>query len=66
MYDYANRPRRTIAEVLAEFRSAKIPLEYITDIFPEIRPRQFSIASSSKVSGNRQPNRGSSQQGYLC
>ncbi|KAK9894229.1 NADPH dependent diflavin oxidoreductase 1 [Cystobasidium minutum MCA 4210] len=48
MYSYANRPRRTIAEVLAEFKSAVIPLEYITDLFPEIRPRQFSIASSSK------------------
>lgn len=48
MYDYANRPRRTIHEVLQEFRSAQIPLEYIADIFPEIRPRQFSIASSSR------------------
>lgn len=50
MYSYANRPRRTIAEVLTEFKSAVIPLEYITDLFPEIRPRQFSIASSAKVS----------------
>ena len=49
MYSYANRPRRTIYEVLAEFKSAQIPLNYIADIFPEIRPRQFSIASSSKV-----------------
>lgn len=52
MYDYANRPRRTIYEVLTEFKSAKIPLDYITDIFPEIRPRQFSIASSAKVRHN--------------
>ena len=50
MYDYANRPRRTIHEVLQEFRSAEIPIEYIADIFPEIRPRQFSIASSSRRS----------------
>lgn len=50
MYSYANRPRRTIAEVLTEFKSAVIPMEYIADLFPEIRPRQFSIASSSKVS----------------
>jgi sulfite reductase alpha subunit-like flavoprotein len=53
MYDYSNRPRRTIAEVLLEFKSAQIPLEYIADVFPEIRPRQFSIASSSKVNSRR-------------
>lgn len=49
MYDYANRPRRTIAEVLQEFRSSDIPLAYVADVFPEIRPRQFSIASASEV-----------------
>lgn len=49
MYDYAQRPRRTIAEVLQEFRSSDIPLEYVADVFPEIRPRQFSIASASVV-----------------
>ena len=53
MYDYANRPRRTIHEVLQEFRSAQIPLEYIADIFPELRPRQFSIASSSRKNNNK-------------
>jgi sulfite reductase alpha subunit-like flavoprotein len=53
MYDYANRPRRTIHEVLQEFRSAEVPIEYIADIFPEIRPRQFSIASSSRRSRKR-------------
>ena len=45
-FDYANRPRRTIAEVIAEFRSARVLLEYIADLFPELRPRQFSIASA--------------------
>lgn len=55
MFDYATRPRRTIFEVLQEFRSAhgQIGLEYIADIFPEIRPRQFSIASSCKKEGNK-------------
>ncbi|OCH90075.1 riboflavin synthase domain-like protein [Obba rivulosa] len=48
LYDYCYRPRRTIREVLEEFRSARIPREYIFDIFPPLRPRQFSIASSSK------------------
>jgi len=50
LWAYANRPKRTIAEVLSEFKSAVIPLDYLADVFPEIRPRQFSIASSSKCS----------------
>lgn len=49
MYEYCQRPRRTIREVLEEFRSAKIPRQYIFDLFPPLRPRQFSIASSVKV-----------------
>lgn len=49
MYDYCFRVRRTIKEVLAEFRSAKIPKEYIFDLFPAMRPREFSISSSIKV-----------------
>lgn len=49
MHDYATRTRRTIYEVLSEFRSVSIPLDYITDVFPEIRPRQFSIASTPLV-----------------
>ncbi|CAG8570839.1 14662_t:CDS:10 [Cetraspora pellucida] len=49
LYAYNQRVRRTIAEVLQDFSSAKIPLEYILDMFPEIQPRQFSISSSSKV-----------------
>ncbi|KAF9007017.1 hypothetical protein BDQ17DRAFT_1324286 [Cyathus striatus] len=49
LYDYCHRVRRTISEVLTEFRSAKIPKEYVFDIFPPMRARQFSIASSVKV-----------------
>jgi sulfite reductase alpha subunit-like flavoprotein len=50
LYEYCFRVKRTIKEVLGEFRSAKVPREYIFDIFPPMRPRQFSIASSIKVS----------------
>ncbi|TFY74580.1 hypothetical protein EWM64_g9432 [Hericium alpestre] len=46
MYDYTQRVRRTIREVLEEFRSARIPKAYIFDLFPRLRPREFSIASS--------------------
>ncbi|OCB88873.1 riboflavin synthase domain-like protein [Sanghuangporus baumii] len=49
LYEYVTRVRRTICEVIAEFRSLKIPKEYIFDLFPLLRPRQFSIASSSLV-----------------
>ncbi|KAI0920248.1 hypothetical protein AcV5_010040 [Taiwanofungus camphoratus] len=48
LYEYCQRPRRMIREVLDEFRSAHIPREYIFDLFPPLRPRQFSIASSVK------------------
>ncbi|CAG8751863.1 6658_t:CDS:2, partial [Funneliformis mosseae] len=49
LYAYNQRVRRTIVEVLQDFPSAKIQLEYILDMFPELQPRQFSISSSSKV-----------------
>ncbi|TRM58748.1 riboflavin synthase domain-like protein [Schizophyllum amplum] len=46
LYDYTTRVRRTIAEVLADFRNVRIPPEYVFDVFPPMRPREFSIASS--------------------
>lgn len=49
LYEYCQRPRRMIREVLEEFRSARIPREYVFNVFPPLRPRQFSIASSCKV-----------------
>ncbi|EGG03207.1 uncharacterized protein MELLADRAFT_75350 [Melampsora larici-populina 98AG31] len=53
LYDYINRPKRTILEVLQDFKSVEIPLDYLHDIFPIIRPRQFSIASSPKIFPNQ-------------
>ncbi|CCH45991.1 NADPH-dependent diflavin oxidoreductase 1 [Wickerhamomyces ciferrii] len=50
LYNYANRPRRSILETIQEFFSVKIPLEYILDLFPLIKPRLFSIASSPNSS----------------
>ncbi|GAA5973567.1 hypothetical protein JCM21900_005453 [Sporobolomyces salmonicolor] len=44
--DYTLRPRRTISEVMYEFRSASVPPEYIFDLLPPMRPRGFSISSS--------------------
>ena len=45
MHEYAQRVRRTIAEVLYEFRDVSIPPDRVCDVFPTLRPRQFSIAS---------------------
>lgn len=46
LYNYANRPRRLILETIMEFqKNTKIPIEYILDLFPTIKPRLFSIAS---------------------
>lgn len=49
LYEYTTRVRRTIREVISEFRSLKVSKEYIFDLFPLLRPRQFSIASSAFV-----------------
>ena len=49
LHEYCYKVRRTILEVLAEFSHVKIPQDYIFDIFPPLRPREFSIASSIKV-----------------
>ncbi|KIK11297.1 hypothetical protein PISMIDRAFT_122941 [Pisolithus microcarpus 441] len=47
-YEYCQLVKRTIREVLSEFRSVRIPRDYIFDVFPPLRPRHFSIASSAK------------------
>ncbi|KAF9074458.1 hypothetical protein BDP27DRAFT_1474135 [Rhodocollybia butyracea] len=55
LYDYCYRVKRTIQEVLSEFRKVQIPIDYIFDVFPPLRPRQFSIASSSKANPRSHP-----------
>lgn len=45
MYEYAQRVRRTMAEVLAEFKSVKIPPSFAMELFPLMRARQYSLAS---------------------
>lgn len=51
LYSYCKQPKRMIIEVLRDFpkTSAKIPLNYLPDLIPAIRYREFSIASSLKA-----------------
>lgn len=37
---------RTVLEVLQDFKSAQLPLEWLLQTAPHLKPRQFSIASS--------------------
>ena len=54
LYDYCNRPRRNILEVLHDFRhtTPNIPEEYLWDLIPAIKTRSFSIASSPSYHGD--------------
>lgn len=47
VHTYATRSKRTPLEALADFRETKIPLEYVLEVLPPLRRRQFSIASNS-------------------
>lgn len=49
LYDYTSRPRRSILEVLQEFDSVKIPWQWAMHVLPELRGRQFSIASGGQL-----------------
>lgn len=53
LFTYANRPRRTILEVLADFRhsTALLTLPILFELFEPIKTRSFSIASC-KQSGS--------------
>ncbi|KAJ8379615.1 hypothetical protein SKAU_G00003930 [Synaphobranchus kaupii] len=55
LFTYCNRPRRTAVEVLVDFphTTADITVDYLLDLFPEIQPRSFSIASSLLAYPNR-------------
>lgn len=52
LYDYVNRPKRTILEVMLDFPNTTphVPFEYVFDLIPAISGRPYSIASSPLVS----------------
>ncbi|ODQ49941.1 riboflavin synthase domain-like protein [Saitoella complicata NRRL Y-17804] len=50
LWDYTTRPRRNILEVLADVKETlSIPIDYVLDLFPVLKPRQYSLASSLKM-----------------
>ena len=52
LYDYTTRPRRSLLEVLQEFETVKIPWQWAASVLPELRGRQFSIASGGHLKTN--------------
>ncbi|KAG0241846.1 NADPH-dependent diflavin oxidoreductase 1 [Actinomortierella wolfii] len=54
LYSYCHRVRRTIFEVLKDFKDVRVPINYILDVYPWIMPRSFSIASAPLESVKRQ------------
>lgn len=47
LYEYATREKRTFVEVMRDFPSCQVPPERLLELIPRLRPRGFSIASSS-------------------
>ncbi|CAI8508365.1 unnamed protein product [Hanseniaspora opuntiae] len=50
--EYVVQPRRTILEILFDFEYIKLPFEYMLQILPKIKERQYSISSSDLSSKN--------------
>ncbi|XP_012063094.1 PREDICTED: NADPH-dependent diflavin oxidoreductase 1 [Atta cephalotes] len=55
LYDYINRPRRNILEVLKDFpyTTSKLNITLLFEIMSPIKPRPYSIASSLETTPNR-------------
>ncbi|TFL01877.1 hypothetical protein BDV98DRAFT_592397 [Pterulicium gracile] len=48
LYEYCHFVRRNIKEVLEDCHSVQLPTQYVFNVFPPLRPRELSIASSIK------------------
>lgn len=47
-YNYCVRERRNVYEILFDFKTVKLPLEYLIESVNFIKPREYSISSSQK------------------
>ncbi|XP_031392781.1 NADPH-dependent diflavin oxidoreductase 1 isoform X3 [Punica granatum] len=46
LYQYNQKERRTVLEVLEDFPSVQMPFEWLVQLVPPLKPRAFSISSS--------------------
>lgn len=46
LYEYNKKERRTVIEVLEDFPSVHLPLEWLLQLVPRLQTRMFSISSS--------------------
>ncbi|GBG31675.1 NADPH--cytochrome P450 reductase [Hondaea fermentalgiana] len=50
---YCKKERKSYLEVLEEFASVKVPLEYLVDMIPLLQPREYSISSAPRAHGRK-------------
>ncbi|CAA0814372.1 NADPH-dependent diflavin oxidoreductase 1 [Striga hermonthica] len=53
LYQYNQKERRTVLEVLEDFPSVQMPLEWLVQIVPPLKTRAFSISSSLSAHPNQ-------------
>lgn len=55
LYEYVNRPKRSILEVMADFphTSPHVPFHYLLDLIPAICARPYSVASTPATSAHQ-------------
>ncbi|XP_042520893.1 NADPH-dependent diflavin oxidoreductase 1 isoform X1 [Macadamia integrifolia] len=53
LYQYNQKERRTVLEVLEDFPSAQLPFEWLVQLVPPLKTRAFSISSSLSAHPNQ-------------
>ncbi|KAL3640443.1 multidrug-resistance type transporter [Castilleja foliolosa] len=53
MYQYNQKERRTVLEVLEDFPSVQMPFEWLVQLVPPLKTRAFSISSSHSAHPNQ-------------
>ncbi|KAF5457436.1 hypothetical protein F2P56_021537 [Juglans regia] len=53
LYQYNQKERRTVLEVLEDFPSVKMPFEWLVQLVPPLKTRAFSISSSPSAHPNQ-------------
>lgn len=53
LYQYNQKERRTVLEVLEDFPSVRMPFEWLVQLVPSLKTRAFSISSSPSAHPNQ-------------